>query len=417
MQLYYDTQIDWDSFKIRDNTLTKSTDSFDAKKNRAAIQAVEKYHEERILRFAVRPFDIRWCYWTDTHPLWMRSRAELQKHCWLGNKIFISRFHCQAEPEGAPFYISAGLFDKQAISRNPGGIPLLVIGQKEKNTRKAKRQLDIHRTETESTPTANLSPQAREYLKTLGITNPDKDAETAGLIWMHALAIGYSATYLTENADGIRQDWPRIPLPSSKKLLEQSATLGRSIANLLDTESEVKQVTAGAIRPELRVTGVPTHITGKPINPTSGHLAVTAGWGHAGKEGVTMPGQGKYEEREYTEEERKAIIEGAKALGISEKEAFNRLGETTFDIYLNDEVFWRNVPKGVWEYYIGGYQVIKKWLSYREQKMLGRAITPNEMKEVTSMARRIAAIKLLEPMLDENYQKVKKEVYEWPKEE
>jgi hypothetical protein len=67
----------------------------------------------------------------------------------------------------------------------------------------------------DATPTANLSPAARTYLASLGIANPDADADTAALIWMHALAIGYAPTYLQENADGIRQDWPRIPLPST----------------------------------------------------------------------------------------------------------------------------------------------------------------------------------------------------------
>jgi hypothetical protein len=28
---------------------------------------------------------------------------------------------------------------------------------------------------------------------------------------------------------------------------------------------------------------------------------------------------------------------------------------------------WRNIPTKVWGYHIGGYQVIKKWLSYREK--------------------------------------------------
>jgi hypothetical protein len=32
---------------------------------------------------------------------------------------------------------------------------------------------------------------------------------------MHTLAVGYAPDYLSENADGIRQDWPRIPLPES----------------------------------------------------------------------------------------------------------------------------------------------------------------------------------------------------------
>ena len=39
------------------------------------------------------------------------------------------------------------------------------------------------------------------------------------------------------------------------------------------------------------------------------------------------------------------------------------------DLYLNDASYWRNVPARVWDYTIGGYQVIKKWLSYREAKL------------------------------------------------
>ena len=78
----------------------------------------------------------------------------------------------------------------------------------------------------------------------LGIEEPDADAKVAGLLWMHALAIGYSPAYLTENADGIRRDWPRIPMPDSRKALEASAALGEEVAALLDTEAEVPGVSA-----------------------------------------------------------------------------------------------------------------------------------------------------------------------------
>jgi hypothetical protein len=36
------------------------------------------------------------------------------------------------------------------------------------------------------------------------------------------------------------------------------------------------------------------------------------------------------------------------------------LGATTCDVFLNDRAYWRNVPINVWEYTIGGYQVMKK---------------------------------------------------------
>ena len=142
-------------------------------------------------------------------------------------------------------------------------------------------------------------------------------------------------------------------------------------------------------------------------------LQITAGWAHAGKDGVTMPGRGKSIEREYTKDERQALLAGTKALGISEGETLQRLGETTFDIYLNDDVAWKNVPARVWEFYIGGYQVMKKWLSYREFQILGRAVTPDEAREVTAMARRLAALCLLQPALDENYRRVKESAFPW----
>jgi len=58
--------------------------------------------------------------------------------------------------------------------------------------------------------------------------------------------------------------------------------------------------------------------------------------------------------------------------------------------------------------------VMKKWLSYRERALLGRDLRPDEARYVTEMARRIAAILLLEPALDANYMRVKAETYPWP---
>ncbi|MCX6842363.1 MAG: DNA methyltransferase, partial [candidate division WOR-3 bacterium] len=156
-------------------------------------------------------------------------------------------------------------------------------------------------------------------------------------------------------------------------------------------------------------------VGGGSLSPEKGDLAVTAGWGHAGKGGVTMPGKGKCTERSYTEEELAAIHEGAKALGLKPDEALARLGKSTYDVYLNERAFWRNVPAGVWDYNIGGYQVIKKWLSYRERELLKRDLRPEEARYVSEMVRRIAAILLLQPALDENYKAVKAHTYSWPK--
>ena len=94
-----------------------------------------------------------------------------------------------------------------------------------------------------------------------------------------------------------------------------------------------------------------------------------------------MPGQGRVVEREYTSKERADL-----------GEAVSTLGDTMFDVYLNDRAYWRNVPAAVWGYKQGGYQVLKKWLSYREQSVLGRALKPEEVQHFTDTARRIGAI-------------------------
>ncbi len=49
---------------------------------------------------------------------------------------------------------------------------------------------------------------------------------------------------------------------------------------------------------------------------------------------------------------------------------------------------------------------MKKWLSYRERALLGRSLAVDEVREVMHMARRIAAILLLTPALDANYQAI-----------
>ena len=127
-----------------------------------------------------------------------------------------------------------------------------------------------------------------------------------------------------------------------------------------------------------------------------------------------MPSSGLVKEREFTEAEKDAISEGALDLGMSLDEVLAIWGGGAVDIYLNNESHWATVPLAVWEYTIGGYLVLKKWLSYREHVILGRDITKDEAREFTNLVRRIAALLLLEPSLDANYLGTKSSTYDWP---
>src|SRR5204863_9924128 len=109
------------------------------------------------------------------------------------------------------------------------------------------------------------------------------------------------------------------------------------------------------------------------------------------------PSSGRIERRPFEDDERKALGEAGVQL----------IGPDTRDIYLNDRAYWKNVPARVWEYTLGGYQVLKKWLSYREKAILGRGLTIDEVGYVQQVGRRIAALLLLGPHLNENYRRVK----------
>jgi predicted helicase len=409
MRDYFDRALPWEDYKVRHTALVEPQARFDPQSARRKAQAAESFEAGRIRRYALRPFEVRWCYYTGVRPVWNEPRPALWEQCFEGNGFVLSRMKPGKAPEGAPMYFCHILSDDHLLSPDAACFALRLKPTGEAKGGKGTGAMFA------AQPKANHSPAARDYLAKLGIKDADADAETAGLIWMHALAVGYSPAYLAENADGIRRDWPRIPLPETRKTLATSADIGRQIAALLDTERDVAGVTTGTVEGVFKTMGALTKVGGDQLSPDAGDLAVTAGWGHAGKGGVTMPAKGRIVARPYEKAELEAISEAAKRRGSSNKKALELLGPDTRDVYLNDTAYWKNIPANVWEYYIGGYQVIKKWLSYREQKLLGRSLSPDEAREVTGMARRLTAIVLMQPALDKNYSKVKKAAYDWPR--
>lgn len=337
---------------------------FKARIARLRLLREEQYSDDALRQVALHPFDSRWAYHTTVRPIWNEPRPELAARAFSGNAFMVARLRSRRRFDGLPIFWSTVLPGDHLLDPNTHPIPVL-----------------------SSVSTANLSPASRAWLTHIGIPDPDSDRAIAALPWHHALAIGYSPAWLTENADGIRQDWPRVPLPNTADLLRASAALGARIAALLDPEDPVPGVTAGTPHPAIRTIGVITRQGGGSV--TEADRALTAGWGHAGKRGAVMPGRGRVVSRPFTPEE------------ADTQQAFP--GEQTNDIYLNDAVYWRNIPDSVWDFTIGGYQVLKKWLSYRERPLLGRPLSLGELRHVTGVARRLAALRLMAPDLDTNY--------------
>ena len=323
--------------------------------------------EASFIRYAYRPFDTRWLYWEADGGLLDRPRPDYKPHVFEGN------LWLEARQREAREDFSRGTLCRHLSDNFGNGLSTFFPAW----LRDAGLGMD-----GEAQRHPNLSNAAQLYLTRLGLG--------VEFLFHHVLAVLHDPAYREANAGALRIGWPHIPLPGwpegespgAAVELAASAERGRELAQLLDSDTPVPGVTKGALRPEVAAIAVPATAGGH--NMSGEDFSVTAGWGHFGTGDAVMPGQGRVEERPFTATESASLGD---LIGI--------LGETTFDIYLNDHAYWRNVPAAVWSYKLGGYQVLKKWLSYRERKILGRALLPEEAQHFTDTARRIAGILML----------------------
>jgi hypothetical protein len=357
MRRYFDPSATLSSLQESKSGPVRDMARFSAVKARNALLNVEHFDESNLRPYQQRPFEGTWCYYTSTRPIWNEPRPDLATSVNNKNPALITRAYRERPNEGPHMLVTRSLPDYHLLRPNCSAITFFQSGDR-----------------------ANLSMVARAWLAAVGLLHPDEDKEVAAMPWHHVLAIGYSPAWLAENADGIRQDWPRVPLPNDAIMLRSSAALGQRVAALLDPDTPVPGVTTGEIQAVLATIGVPT-VRGR-VSMTEADRAVMAGWGHTGKGGAVMPGRGLVMTRDYAAHESVA------------REKSAQLGKRTHDVFL---------PEAVWDFTIGGYQVLKKWLSYREHGLLGRALTPGEVRYVRDMARRLAALRLMAPELDANY--------------
>ena len=363
---YFDPGLSHEEIARRYPAVMRTAPHYNARAVRDALLARGGPDEAGFMCHAYRPFDTRWLYWEADGGLLDRPRAGYRPHVFEGNTWLSAAQHLRqgaAEPQA---YTTAHMGSLHLIERGANLFPAWL------------RDDDLGGN-GEGARRANLSEAAHCYLRRLGLGVED--------LFHHVLAILHDPAYREANAGALRMEWPRVPLPGwpdggdadAADTLARSAARGRELAALLDPETPVPGVTQGPLRPETAAVAVPATAHGR--NMAGGDFALTAGWGHHGTGEAVMPGQGRAVERPYTPEERAALGNSIPALG-----------ETTFDIHLNADAFWRNVPANVWRYKLGGYQVLKKWLSYRERDILDRALTPEEVRHFADTARRIAGI-------------------------
>ena len=360
---YFDPALSHEEIARRYPRVMKSTARFNARAVRDALLRRGGPDESGFIRFAYRPFDTRWLYWEKDTKLLDEKRADYRPHVFEGNRFLVTQQKPRRDWSPPQVISQIGCID--LMDRSATCIPVWL----------REEGLDAA-AGTERRP--NLSGTAQRYLDRLGLGVED--------LFHHVLATLHDPGYREANAGALRMEWPRIPLPGwlagdaegASQALTRSEARGRFLAALLDSESPVSGEVATRWPAGI---AVPSTVAGRYM--ADDDFAVTARWGHFGAGDAVMPGRGRVIERAYRPEERATLA--AHLAG---------LGETTFDVYLNGEAYWSNVPSAVWDYRLGGYQVLKKWLSYREREVLGRKLRRNEVRHFADTARRIGTLLL-----------------------
>lgn len=362
MKGYLDSKLTFDEARLANPALATDRSAYDAKKARRQMVA-DGFIQGNVKRYAFFAFDTRYAYTTVQPTVWNRIRPPLLHLLPDARGFLLLRQQRIAEPEGFPAYWTTCLADDYVLHKHAFLVPVV--------------------DNLSGTPRPNLSKAAIAYLAKLGFP---PTPESAGLLLYHSLAMLYTPLYLGENGGGLRQGWPRIPLPKDPEVLQASADLGEQLTVLLNPDAPAPSVTTGTPRSELASIAIPS------TKPRIVRNWALTHWGHRTDAGVTMPLRGRSTSREYSTDEQ-AVQEHADILGVR-----------TLDIEMNEASYWKCVPELVWECRIGGYQVLKKWLSYRDTSIIDRPLTGAEVGHFQQTARRIAAILLLGPALDASYQ-------------
>ena len=364
---YFDATLSHEEIARRYPRVMTNTARFNARRVRDTLLARGGPDDTRFVRYMYRPFDNRWLYWEPETKLLREKSPRYPVQIFEGNKWIEAR-----ERESKIAY-SRGSFARHLADNFGNGFSSFFPAWLSHD--------DITSGDRDGRR-PNLSAAALRYLDRLGLGVED--------LFHHVLSTLHDPVYREANAGALRMEWPRVPLPAwpdgggegAAGKLARSAARGLELAALLDPDTPVSGVTRPPLRPEIAAIAIPATVGGR--NMAGGDFVVTAGWGHYGQGDAVMPGQGRATERDYSPNE--CVEMGA---------TISELGERTFDIHLNGESFWRNIPAAVWNYQLGGYQILKKWLSYREHTVLSRPLLDDEVQHFMDTARRIAAILLL----------------------
>lgn len=290
--------------------------------------------KEKIKEISYRPFDNRWCYYTEKSSGFI-ARPNIKIMSNLLNKENIAIMVCRQQKILGFHHvlvhnnISESSYVSNRTSEIGSSFPLYIytksgqISLEQKQIRKSNLDMSLVRE-------LIFNIGKYEWVDDHESKKEDDETKVSPLnILDYVYAILYSPKYREKYKDFLREDFPRVPPVLDKKSFWQLVKLGGKLRKL--------------------------------------HLL---------------------EDLEILEFSTKYAIPGS-----------NRIENIRFEynkIWINETQYFENVPKIVWDFYIGGYQPLQKWLKDRKGKELNFEDLIHYQKIIKAIEKTIEVMKKID---------------------
>ena len=342
---------------------------------RDLLRRTSRFQPDRIVDYLVFPLDTRSIYYETEGKLLNERRPELWENL-AGNEFLIAVPQPRRVSEARPL-LATSLFDLHVHDRGSVGFPAEV--------RASAPVADLFNPAADGESRkveANLHDALWLKLKEAWGLRGGRDGAAAKTLartlFRAALALCHSPQFEADHKDSLAQDWAHVPIPRDAAALKSLAELGDRIGTLLNPHEDAAKVISQGLGRDARGLAVITRVDGAKISESA--LVITRSYYGAAR--------GDLRERP-----------------VGDGEPWHaEWGGSTGDLFINDDVFFANVPIAVWRYELGGYPVLKKWLGYRHgERRAGKALSLAEAEHFVGMVKRIAALLALAADLDAAY--------------
>ncbi|MGE5343453.1 MAG: type ISP restriction/modification enzyme [Candidatus Omnitrophota bacterium] len=279
-----------------------------------------------------RPFDKRFTYFTGrSRGFHCMPRPEVMKHMLLDNLGLIT-VRQVAEGDFNHCFVADTIVESRITTSNKGIgylFPLYLYPHLDRDSypefiSNRKRQL-FNGLDDASQKRPNIDHRIIERLILHAGFSP---APLPEHIFYYIYAVLFSTVYRKKYADYLKFDFPRIPFTSDKEVFLELAGLGEQLVAL-------HRMTA----PELN------HPTSR--FEVTGHNRVDRFYFVPESEAPAQPGDAAHPDNS------------------------GEMGR----VYINHDQYFSNISREVWEYHLGGYPVLAKFLKFRRGKMIGNQDT------------------------------------------